>query len=111
MTRSHFSDELAQAYVDGALSDREAERCSEHARTCAECRLLVESYRALASDLEALPSLEPELDFTRSVMAVIDEKEHAAAVSAATRSGWWGSPRSPPPRCSSASAPTPGRPR
>lgn len=78
-TRTHLGDELAQAYVDGALSDRESERCSEHTAVCAECRLLVESYLALASDLGALPALEPELDFTQSVMSVIDEKERAAA--------------------------------
>jgi anti-sigma factor RsiW len=78
MNRPHLSDELAQAYVDGALPDRESERCSEHAAGCPECRFLVESYRALAADLEALPVVEPELDFTQSVMSIIEEKEHAA---------------------------------
>jgi anti-sigma factor RsiW len=75
----HLSDELAQAYVDGALSGVEADRCSEHASVCTECRFLVESYRALAAELEDLPALAPDLGFTQSVMAVIDEKERAAA--------------------------------
>ncbi|HET7755431.1 MAG TPA: anti-sigma factor [Anaeromyxobacteraceae bacterium] len=79
MTRSHLSDELAQAYVDDALSEREAERCCEHTACCPECCLLVESYRALSADLDALPCLEPELDFTQSVMAIVDEKEAAVA--------------------------------
>ena len=79
MTTAHLSDALAQAYVDDALSDREAERCSEHAAHCAECRLLVESYRALAAELDALPGMEPELDFTQAVMTRIEDLEHAAA--------------------------------
>ena len=79
MTRSHLTDELAQAYVDGALSTAEAESCFEHTASCPECCILVESYRALAADLEALPALEPDLDFTASVMSSIDEKELAAA--------------------------------
>lgn len=79
MNPQHLSDELAQAYVDGALHGRETERCSEHVGACDECRFVVESYRALCAELSELPSLEPELDFTQSVMAVIDVKEHAAA--------------------------------
>lgn len=79
MIATHLSDELAQAYVDDALSDREAARCSEHAAHCAECRLLIESYRALAADLGALPDVEPELDFTTAVMTRIDEVERVAA--------------------------------
>jgi anti-sigma factor RsiW len=79
MNRSHLTDELAQAYVDGALSEREAESCSEHAASCPECLFLVESYRALASDLDALPSIEPDASFTSFVMQAIDEKERVAA--------------------------------
>jgi hypothetical protein len=46
---------------------------------CPECLLLVESYRALASDLDALPTLDPAPDFTSFVMHAIDEKERVAA--------------------------------
>lgn len=79
MTRSHLTDELAQAYVDGALSESEAESCFEHAASCPDCLLLVESYRALASDLDALPAIEPDANFTSFVMHAIDVKERAVA--------------------------------
>jgi anti-sigma factor RsiW len=75
----HLTDELAQRYVDGIVTESEAERCLEHLDGCADCSLVVESYRALGDALAGLGAPEPDPDFTASVLSRIDAAERAAA--------------------------------
>ncbi len=80
MTIAHLGDEAAQAYVDDALAGPERAACEAHVAACADCRLLVESYRALGDALEGLDAPAPPPDFTLRVMDRIDALEHARAV-------------------------------
>jgi anti-sigma factor RsiW len=76
---AHLDDALAQSYVDGALDAGGRDACAEHLAGCEECRLVVESYRALADALEGLAVPAPGADFTRGVLARIDAHERHAA--------------------------------
>ncbi len=80
MTTAHLSEETAQALVDGTLPASDAAACQAHVAVCGECRLLVESYRALADALDGLVAPPPPPDFTRIVMDRIDGLERARAV-------------------------------
>ena len=71
----HLRDEQAQALVDGLLDGSERAACSAHAAGCADCRLLVESYRALSAALEDLDAPAPPAGFTAAVLQRIDVAE------------------------------------
>jgi anti-sigma factor RsiW len=75
----HLTDAQAQRLVDGVLSAGETPEVEAHAGSCLECQAVVESYRVLASALEELPVPALPADFTASVLAEIDAREHAAA--------------------------------
>lgn len=77
--REHLSDELAQAFADRTLAGDLREECQLHLARCPECRVSVESYRALADALEGLEAPPPPADFTAVVMARIDDVERARA--------------------------------
>jgi anti-sigma factor RsiW len=72
---SHLTDELAQAYVDRALTEDERARWAAHLDGCEECGLLVESYRALSAALDDLDAPAPPDGFTAAVMAQIDASD------------------------------------
>ena len=76
---SHLTDELAQAYVDRALSDSERARSAEHLAACQDCGLLVESYRALAVALDGLDAPAAPVGFTADVMERIALSERQGA--------------------------------
>jgi anti-sigma factor RsiW len=78
MTR-HLTDEVAQAYVDRALTAEERARWAGHLDRCAECRLLVESYRALSAALDDLDIPAAPAGFTAAVMERIDLSERQRA--------------------------------
>jgi anti-sigma factor RsiW len=71
----HLGDEQAQAFVDGLLGGAEREACRAHAAACADCQLLVDSYRALAAALEELEAPAPPAGFTAAVLQRIDVAE------------------------------------
>jgi anti-sigma factor RsiW len=76
---AHLTDELAQSLADGLLPAVEAAECRAHVARCDDCRLLVESYAALAEALEDLAPPPPPVDFTARVMAAVEAREHARA--------------------------------
>jgi anti-sigma factor RsiW len=76
---AHLDDERAQQLVDGALPPAEAARAAEHAAGCPGCAALVESYRALSLELDALPGPDLPDDFTASVLARVEDRERALA--------------------------------
>jgi len=71
----HLRDDQAQAFVDGLLDGPEREACRAHAAACADCQLLVDSYRALAVALEDLEAPAPPAGFTAAVLQRIDAAE------------------------------------
>jgi anti-sigma factor RsiW len=71
----HLGDERAQAFVDDLVGGAEREACRVHAAACADCRLLVDSYRALAASLEGLETPAPPEGFTAAVLQRIDVAE------------------------------------
>jgi hypothetical protein len=74
MTR-HLDDALAQGLVDGLLPGPDRAACAAHVATCADCALLVDSYRALSEALDDLDAPLPPAGFTQAVMAAVDERE------------------------------------
>lgn len=76
---AHLTDELAQGFVDELLDEDTRARCAEHAAGCANCQLLVASYRALGDALAGLGMPLPPPDFTDTVMARIDAREQSRA--------------------------------
>jgi len=75
----HLDDERAQQLLDGLLPAPAAAEATEHLAGCQGCRLLVDSYRALAQALDGLDTGAPPADFTEGVLARIDERERAVA--------------------------------
>lgn len=76
---THLTDDLAQAYVDRALPEAERALWMGHLDGCAECGLLVESYRALSAALDDLDAPAPPAGFTAAVMERIDLSERQRA--------------------------------
>jgi anti-sigma factor RsiW len=75
----HLSDELAQSLVDGLLPQATRAECQAHADRCESCRVLVESYVALAGALDDLEAPLPPPDFTDVVMERIEAHEQVRA--------------------------------
>jgi len=75
----HLSDAQAQRLLDGVLRPDEADEVTAHAEACTVCAALVESYRALSAELEALPVSELPDDFTAGVLARVEQHERTAA--------------------------------
>ena len=75
----HLTDELAQSLVDGLLPEARRAECQAHADACDACRVLVESYLALADALEGLDAPLPPPDFTDVVMERIAAREQLRA--------------------------------
>lgn len=75
----HLDDERAQRLLDGLLPPPQAAAAEAHLAGCADCRLVVESYRALAAALDALETPVPPADFTDLVLDRIDALERAVS--------------------------------
>jgi anti-sigma factor RsiW len=75
----HLTDELAQSLVDGLLPAALRDGCEAHVAACAECRIVVESYRALGDALAGLDAPLPPPDFTDAVMDRIEARERVHA--------------------------------
>jgi len=78
-TTLHVDDLLAQRLIDGQLAGAERLAAERHLETCRDCRLLVDSYRALAAALDGLESPQVPADFTQAVLQRVEEREQAAA--------------------------------
>lgn len=59
---------MLSAYLDGELSEAEAIEVEKHILTCELCRLTLESYRAINSDILTVPAPE---GFTERVMSKV----------------------------------------
>jgi len=75
----HLDDERAQRLLDGHLPEAEAAEARAHAAACADCRLLLDAYAALAEALDGLDAPPVAGGFTAEVMARIDERERVFA--------------------------------
>jgi anti-sigma factor RsiW len=71
----HLTDAMAQRLVDGLLDDGQDAGAEAHARGCAECAALVESYRVLGQALDGLDVPELPGDFTAAVLQRIEASE------------------------------------
>jgi anti-sigma factor RsiW len=79
MSTLHLDDERAQRFLDEQLPEAEAAEARGHLAGCEGCRLLLDSYRALAQALDGLEAPPPPADFTDGVLARIDARERAAS--------------------------------
>ena len=75
----HLTEAQAQRLLDEALEAGRDAGVAEHAAACADCRALVDSFRALELALDELEVPELPADFTARVMARIDDVERSAA--------------------------------
>jgi anti-sigma factor RsiW len=76
---AHLTDELAQLHLEGLLAPSAAAEAEAHLGNCADCRALLDSYRALSEALSGLAPAEPPADFTAGVMGRIAARERALA--------------------------------
>lgn len=75
----HLDDLSAQQYLDGDLAGAGRADAAAHLAGCPDCRLLVDSYRALTTALDDLEVLSPPVDFTAGVLRRIEQRERFAA--------------------------------
>lgn len=78
-TTLHLDDLRAQRLLDGQLPAAEREAAERHLAACEECRLLVDSYRALSEALDGMETPLLPAGFTDGVLARVDELERSAA--------------------------------
>lgn len=67
----HPATEVVEAYVAGSLSDADRAVLESHLIGCPHCAAEVEEWRALFTELAALPYLEPSPGFADRVMASV----------------------------------------
>ncbi len=70
-SHEHLSADRLQAFLDGALPQRERRRVEAHLTSCARCSEEVESWRLLFEDLATLPAHTPAAAFRDRVMASV----------------------------------------
>jgi anti-sigma factor RsiW len=75
----HLTDAQAQRLLDGVLLPAEAAEVESHAAGCGECQALVASFQALSDALDGLELPPLPADFTEGVLALVDQRERAAA--------------------------------
>lgn len=75
----HLTDAMAQRLVDGMLDPATDAGAEAHARECAGCAALVESYRLLEGALDDLDLPEVPAGFTAAVLDRIDALEATRA--------------------------------
>ncbi len=63
---------LTDDYINGLLSEREAEEMDEHARACPECRSELEFERSIMQTLHDIPPLAVPDDFTDNLNKRLD---------------------------------------
>lgn len=78
-TGAHLTDHQAQQLLDGVLPPAEAAAADAHAAACPACAALVDSYRALCLELDALPGPDLPDDFTAGVLLQVEARERAAS--------------------------------
>lgn len=67
--------ELISALLDGELSPDERAVLANHLAGCAECRALLDSYRAIGASIRVLPAAQPPADLTNAIYAATVDAE------------------------------------
>ncbi|MEA2576052.1 MAG: hypothetical protein QOH93_3350, partial [Chloroflexia bacterium] len=62
---------LISAYLDGEVTPEERRSVERHLASCEECRHVLAEYRAIGSDLRALPVPVPPAGLRRDVWRAI----------------------------------------
>lgn len=65
---------LIMEYFDGGLKKEKLDLLLEHFKECEECEIEFNALREVIDAVEALPELEPALDFTKNVMITVEQK-------------------------------------
>ena len=60
------------AFVDGELSERDAQSVREHLATCAACAAFAEGHRTTGDVLAEYPEIEPRAEMTAAILAAVD---------------------------------------
>lgn len=65
----HSYDQILSAYLDGDLTHGERAELMQHLATCEDCRRILDEYRAIGTQLRALPALHSPDDLTDAIYA------------------------------------------
>ncbi len=87
---THLSNEILDAYAEGALSREERARADAHLAVCATCRLAVVSLAQVGDLLRDEPRVAPPADLAATVIATL---EPSLAPVPAARPVRWNWPR------------------
>ncbi|MDQ5824093.1 MAG: zf-HC2 domain-containing protein [Chloroflexota bacterium] len=71
---------LISAYLDGEVTPEERKSVERHLATCEGCRQVLSEYRAIGSDLRAMPVPMPPVGLRRDVWRAIEAREGGARV-------------------------------
>ncbi|HEY0071765.1 MAG TPA: zf-HC2 domain-containing protein [Chloroflexia bacterium] len=69
---------LISAYLDGEVTPEERKTVERHLATCEECRQVLAEYRAIGSDLRAMPVPIPPAGLRRDVWRAIEARQGGA---------------------------------
>jgi anti-sigma factor RsiW len=90
----HLTAERIQAFLDGALPQRERADVEEHATFCSSCQAELDAWQLLYSELSELPELAPSEGFALRVLAELDvasvPKRVVSPVPEVSEGGAWG---------------------
>lgn len=64
-------EKMISAFLDGELSESDAEKLLSHISDCSDCRLAMETYAAMDRRLNAMPQIDPSGEFDKRVFAEI----------------------------------------
>ncbi len=69
----HLSEETLNEYLDQALSPNLHAETEAHLAACPDCTLRLANLRALFADLDALPDLPLEVNFTPAILTRLEQ--------------------------------------
>lgn len=82
--RNPCQDEtLLSAFMDGELSENQAQSVRRHLAGCEPCRQLLEELKAADAMIQGLETMEPSADFERTFWRKVNEHQERQ------RSRWW----------------------
>ncbi|MGQ9454337.1 MAG: anti-sigma factor family protein [Armatimonadota bacterium] len=77
--------DLFSAFFEDSLDQRSSDLVAKHLAECNSCRTTYERFKSAISLLEAMPEVDPPVNFRASVMARVEETRRTAP----TRVKWW----------------------
>ena len=81
---AHLDDRIS-AYLDGELAGAELREAEQHLTACAECRAVLEDFKALGRRAQALDDRPPEHDLWAGIAARIAEQPEVDVIPLASR--------------------------